>query len=227
MFNKGENIGWKGENPARRIELFPESSRDRFLLPEELPAFFRALAEEPNPIFQGFFLLSLLTGARRANVQAMRWSDVSFDLRRWRIPETKAGVPVVVPLTPLAFEVLEKLKEYRRPDCDWVFPGRRLNGGHLVTPNLAWKRLLKRAGLENLRIHDLRRSLGSWQALTGASLQVIGKSLGHLRQETTAIYSRLTLDPVRESVEKATDAIRVAAGGQLPRIGQNGGHSDE
>jgi site-specific recombinase XerD len=65
--------------------------------------------------------------------------------------------------------------------------------------------------LEDLRIHDLRRSLGSWQALTGASLQIIGKSLGHLRSQTTEIYSRLTLDPVRESVERATTAM-VAAG---------------
>jgi integrase len=81
--------------------------------------------------------------------------------------------------------------------------------------------------LANLRIHDLRRSLGSWQALTGASLQIIGKSLGHTRPETTQIYSRLTLDPVRESVEKATEAIRVAAGGRLPRIGENGGQDND
>ena len=227
MFNRAEDIGWKGENPASRIELFPEQSRDRFLLPSELPAFFQALAADPNPLFQGFFLLSLLTGARRANLQAMRWPDVSFELRQWRIPETKAGIPVVVPLTPLAVEVLEKLKEYRRPDCEWVFPGRRLNGGHIISPGFAWKRLLKRAGLKDLRLHDLRRSLGSWQALSGASLQIIGKSLGHTRPETTAIYSRLTLDPVRESVEKATEAIRVAAGGKLPKIGENGGQDND
>jgi len=74
--------------------------------------------------------------------------------------------------------------------------------------------LLERAGLKDLRIHDLRRSLGSWQALAGASLQIIGKSLGHLRPETTQIYSRLTLDPVRESVERATAAIIEASKGR-------------
>jgi integrase len=67
---------------------------------------------------------------------------------------------------------------------------------------------MKDAGLEeDLRIHDLRRTLGSWQARAGASLTIIGKSLGHKSQQATAIYSRLDLDPVRASVEQATAAM--------------------
>jgi len=66
-------------------------------------------------------------------------------------------------------------------------------------------------GFPSLRLHDLRRTLGSWQAITGASLQVIGKSLGHKSQQSTAIYARLHLDPVRESIEKATTAMLAAA----------------
>jgi integrase len=56
-------------------------------------------------------------------------------------------------------------------------------------------------------MHDLRRTLGSWQALGGSSLQIIGKSLGHKSMQSTEIYARLTTDPVRESVEKATQAM--------------------
>lgn len=67
-------------------------------------------------------------------------------------------------------------------------------------------------GLPDIRIHDLRRSLGSWQAVTGASGYIIGKSLGHKSQQATAIYARLNLDPVRESVERATEAMMAAAG---------------
>lgn len=211
MFNKADGLGFKGENPARGIEKFPEVSRDRFLMPEELPAFFKALAGERNPFLQGFFVLALLTGARRGNLTAMRWAEISWELRQWRIPETKAGMPVVVPLSPPAMEVLERLRELAKPDCEWVFPGR--HRGHLKDPMPAWRRLLTRAKLQDLRIHDLRRSLGSWQALGGASLHIIGKSLGHTRPETTAIYARLTLDPVRESVERAGAAI-LAAGKQ-------------
>jgi integrase len=68
-------------------------------------------------------------------------------------------------------------------------------------------RILKEAGIADLRIHDLRRTLGSWQAATGANSYIIGKSLGHRSQQSTAVYARLNLDPVRDSVNKATDAM--------------------
>ncbi len=66
--------------------------------------------------------------------------------------------------------------------------------------------------IADLRIHDLRRTLGSWQAKTGASMAIIGKSLNHKNQATTAIYARLDLDPVRQSVNTATAAMMAAAG---------------
>ena len=81
-----------------------------------------------------------------------------------------------------------------------------------MEPKKGWKRILERAGIDNLRIHDLRRTLGSWQAKTGASLAIIGKSLNHKNQTTTAIYARLDIDPIRDSVNKATDAMMTAAG---------------
>jgi integrase len=81
----------------------------------------------------------------------------------------------------------------------------------LVEPKKGWQRLLDRAGFSDLRIHDLRRTLGSWQAKTGASLLTIGKSLNHKSTQSTAIYARLDLDPVRESVNRATAAMLIAA----------------
>jgi len=77
----------------------------------------------------------------------------------------------------------------------------------LADPKKAWGRILKDAGIDNLRIHDLRRTLGSYQAATGANGYIIGKSLGHRSQQSTAIYARLNLDPVRDSVNKATDVM--------------------
>jgi len=61
--------------------------------------------------------------------------------------------------------------------------------------------------LTDLRIHDIRRTFGSYQAITGASLTIIGKSLGHKCSQATQVYARLHLDPVRASVEKATAAM--------------------
>ncbi|HUT89813.1 MAG TPA: tyrosine-type recombinase/integrase [Thermoguttaceae bacterium] len=212
MFNRAADVGWQGPNPCHGVKAFKEQSRDRFLKPDELPRFFQALEEEPSPILRGFFLTCLLTGARRSNVLTMRWDDLDFASAVWRIPDTKRGEPQLVPLCPPAMAILIALRPLAKDG--WVFPSTRRTkaGGHLTDPMPSWRRILKRAGLKDLRIHDLRRSLGSWQALGGASLQVIGATLGHSRPETTAIYSRLTLDPVRAAVNQATAAMLEAGG---------------
>lgn len=211
MFNKAINEWqiWKKDNPAHGIVKFPEHSRDRFLQADELPRFFQALSEEPNATIRDYILISLLTGARRANVLAMRWDDINFERAEWRIHKTKNGSSQTVTLSPEALGVLRNRKLLN--DTKYVFPG---NGklGYLVEPKRGWNRILASAGIENLRIHDLRRTLGSWQAKTGASLVIIGKSLNHKNPSTTAIYARLDLDPVRESVNRATSAMLSAAG---------------
>lgn len=209
IFGWAISAGLWHTNPATGIKNNKEKSRDRFLQGDELPRFFKALAEEENDTIRDYFLMSLLTGARRSNVLAMQWSDINFDRREWRIPETKNGLPQTVTLSPEAIEVLRN----RQSDAPnrYVFPGTG-KSGHLVEPKKGWKRILERAGIEDLRIHDLRRTLGSWQAKTGASLSIIGKSLNHKSQNTTAIYARLDLDPVRDSVNTATSAMLAAAG---------------
>jgi integrase len=199
---------FKGVNPVQGIKKFPENKRDRFLQSDELPAFFKSLAEEPNDTLRDYFLVSLLTGARRSNVQEMQWSEIHLDRGEWRIPITKNGDPQIITLTS---EVVEILRSRFDGSSQWVFPGSGMTG-HLVEPKKAWKRVLERAGISNLRIHDLRRTFGSWQAKTGASLLIVGKSLNHKSPSTTAIYARLDLDPVRESVDRATHAMLVAAG---------------
>lgn len=198
-------------NPAKGIRRNPEKSRDRFLQSDELPRFFAALATEPNPVIRDYILVSLLTGARRANVLSMRWTELNLEEGVWRIPVTKNGTPQNVPLSPETIEILSGRKDAAGAGEVFVFPGEG-ETGHLVEPKKGWLRVLEHAGLSDLRIHDLRRTLGSWQAKTGASLAIIGKSLNHKSHQTTAIYARLDLDPVRESVARATAAMLAAAG---------------
>ena len=207
IFNKATVSGlWKGNNPCNGVKKFKETSRERFLQPDELPKFFEALAEEPNDTIRDYFLLSLLTGARRANVQAMSWNQLNFERGEWRITVTKNGDPQTVPLV----EEAQKILLARQGNgSDWVFPGIGKTG-HLIEPKTGWHRICKRAGLEGVRIHDLRRSMGSWQASTGANLSIIGKTLNHKNVSTTAIYARLNIDPVREAMEKATSAMMTA-----------------
>jgi integrase len=241
-------------NPAKGIRRNPERSRDRFLQANELPRFYAALSAESNETIRDYFLVSLLTGARRANVLAMKWAEIDFERAEWRIPRTKNNDPQTIPLTPEAVAILEQ----RRPAATsvYVFAGAG-RSGHLIEPKSGWRRIFDRdelaqlealirgtgrqfvvaereslgeslararrdakrlrldttkARIADVRIHDLRRTLGSWQARTGASLSIIGKSLSHKSVQTTAIYSRLDLDPVRASVERATSAMLVAAG---------------
>jgi integrase len=207
MFNRGGDIGYGGANPAVGVKRFREEQRDRFLQAEELPRFFEALNAEPNENYRDALTIAILTGARRGNVLGMRWDDLDLDRGLWRIPAAvaKAGVSLVIPLVPAAVTLLQN-RRLAANSCPWVFPSRGKTG-HLVETKSVWKRILARAGLSNIRFHDLRRTLGSWQALGGSSLQVISKSLGHQQIATTMIYSRLTVDPVRESMQKATDAI--------------------
>lgn len=211
-FNEAEKIGYRGPNPAAGIKRFKETSRDRFLQVEELPRFFEAVAAEPNATLRDFFLLALFTGARRSNVCAMRWEQIDLMRGEWRIPDTKAGRPQVVYLPEPALRLLAERKK-AAGKCPWVLPSRG-ESGHLTEPKTAWKRLTTHAGIKNLRIHDLRRTLGSYQAIQGASLTIIGASLGHSQAQTTQVYARLTTNAVAESVNKAVGFIVASATAQ-------------
>ena len=256
----GRAIGWGylDSNPAKGIEDNTEKSRERFLKPGELPRLFAALDGEPNGAFRDYFLLALLTGARRNNVVAMRWCDLDLERGEWVIPMTKNGEPQRVPLVPEAVAILKARQEAAPDGARYVFPASRTDSklGHMSGERKAWLRLLDRdeiaqlrqrieaknakadgdgdetpahtlqrlhrvakrlkintdgARLDDIRIHDLRRTMGSWQARTGASLAIIGKSLGHKSQQATAVYARLDLDPIREAMETATAAMWRAA----------------
>jgi len=157
-----------------------------------------------------------LTGARKSNVMTMRWEQVDLTAGYWRIPDTKAGVPVVVPLVGPVVSILTA-RATTSDGSPWVFPGHR-RGDHMRHPETSWKRICTAASLADLRPHDLRRSLGSWMAGQNVSLPIIGKMLGHHTPQATMIYSRLSLDPVRLAVDKAALAI-LTAGEQTNLLG--------
>jgi integrase len=135
-----------------------------------------------------------------------------------------------VTLCPEAVEILKARQESTAGG--FVFPGTGRNWSHGRTEE-GVIRVMERAGIpygrneaNGVTLHDLRRTLGSWQARTGASLAIIGKSLNHKSQQATAIYARLDLDPVRASVNTATAAMLEAGGmkeggsGAMPKRGK-------
>ena len=207
MWNEGRRAGLcEGESPCRDVRRFKEEKRDRWLDAAELKALLAVLAT-CEPDVRDFFLVALFTGARRGNVASMAWADVDLDRCLWRIPgtEAKAGEPIIIPLVAPAVKVLRERLE-TVDGSPWVFPSRSRTG-HLVEPKRAWATIREKAGLPGVRIHDLRRTLGSWLAVAGTSLQVVGKALGHGDLRSTAVYSRLSVDPVKDALEKATGAM--------------------
>lgn len=190
------------ENPCIGVTKFKTRSRERFLTPDEFEKFFTALKTETNIAFRDYVYLSLFTGARQANILSMRWEDINFDLGIWRIPITKNKESQTVPLTNLALQVLVDRRDNNKDSDEWVFPSHSAVG-HIVEPKKAWWKFLGRAKLKDLRLHDLRRTLGSYMAMNNQSLQIIGKVLGHKSPAATQIYSRLAFDPLRQAMENA------------------------
>lgn len=210
MFNLATDWGlYSGVNPCTRIKKFPEVSRDRFVTPDELPRLWTALGTDPNPFVRVAFLVSILTGARRSEVLQMKWLDVDFTQNTWRIEHTKANR---VHLLPLPLPVIREIQKLPRMDGnEFIFCG-RWGRHHLVNISKPWARIRKAAGLDDVRIHDLRRTLGSWLVAAGASLPLIGKALNHSQAATTQIYARMQLDPVRLALEQnATKMLSMIA----------------
>ena len=208
MYNKAIEWGMiprNSENPAIGIKKFPEKSRDRFMSGDEICRFFKALETIPNDVFRDYVMLSLLIGQRRSDILALRWLDIDFENGQAYFAAPKNGEPIRVPLSTQAIKLLRQM--HARRTSDWLFPSQTSASGHYEEPKKTWQNLLARAGIENLRLHDLRRTLGSYEAIAGASLHIIGKSLGHKSPNSTMVYARLDNDPVRDAIQKATDKM--------------------
>lgn len=197
MFNLAIEWGMLPEshgNPATRIKAFREEKRDRFLSSSEIERFFEAVREEPDPVWRSFFLLLVFTGVRKSELLSAQWEDFNFEERTWRIPQTKTGRPHVLPLTAPVLHLLSQLPS--KDKSEWLFPSYG-KSGHREEPKRPWNQIRKKAKTPDVRIHDLRRTLGSWMAVQGFSLNLIGRVLNHTQVATTAIYARLSTDPLK------------------------------
>lgn len=209
ILNKGIEWGLDIPNPTIGIKKYQEKSRDRYLNSDEIARFIEAVDTYPDDYVRAYFLLSLYVGQRRSNMLSMRWSDIDFNNAVWRIEETKNGEPMNVPLVEQAMLILKDLRT--RSVSEWVFPSKTSKSGHYEEPKRAFKTILNKAHIENFRIHDLRRTLGSYEAITGTSLHIIGKSLGHKSSQSTEVYARLSLDPIRNAAQRACNQMTTLA----------------
>ena len=205
MFSLAEVWGWRpdGTNPCRHVKRYKEHKRERFLSPEETERLGQVLreAEEEMPSAVAAFRLLLLTGCRMSEIRDLRWEYIKDDCIE--LPDAKTGGRVV-PLGPEARAVLSAIP--REEDNPWVIAG-RLPGSHLTDLQRPWRRIRKQAGLEDVRIHDLRHSFASRALALGESLTMIGKLLGHTQVQTTARYAHLARDSIQTAAARITGSI--------------------
>jgi integrase len=198
-------------NPAAGIKLFKEHKRERFLNPEEIQRVNTELLDEPDWRWRAWFPLAVMLGTRRGELLSMRWADIDLNQRTWRIPETKTGNAHLLPLPAPVVAILEGLPS--RGNSEWTFPGDGASG-HLVEAAKAWQRIRARAGVPDVRIHDLRHTLASWPVAGGHNLPLIGKVLNHRQTQTTARYAHLSLDPVRAALEQTAALMTTERSGK-------------
>lgn len=201
-----------GSNPARGIKLWKENNkRERYLTQEELVRFMKALAAERSQTAADYFRLLLATGCRAAEAAKLQWSHISMERQQWHLPIGKSGKGRVIILNEVAMEILQ-----RRPRIEgnpYVFPG-RIPGQSIGNTTRAWRRVLKRAGIDwqNLRRNDLRHTHASY-LVEVASLHEIAGILGHANTSTTQRYAHLNDQRLRQCSSHVSSLMRAAASG--------------
>lgn len=209
MFACAQDWGFcdqKERNPAKGIKQYTQLSRERFVTHEEMPALAESINAEPNIYVRSLIWMYLFTGCRKSELRSIKWEDVNLKTRELKIGITKNGKPHYLPLNDSALGLLNELP--RQLDNPYVFCG-KLQGRPLVNIDGAWRRIRQRADLEDVCIHDLRRTVGSWLVQKGASLALIGKILNHKHLSTTAIYSRFSQKPIRDALDGHASDIAI------------------
>jgi integrase len=200
----------RGSNPCKGIAAYKEHKRQRFLSARELAELGTVLADVERervewPVVVPAIRLLIFTGARVSEILTLKWEWVDLERSCLNLPDSKTGAKTIHLNAP-ALNVLAEIE--RDPDNSHVIRG-RLPGKCLVNLSHPWARIRRRAGIPDVRIHDLRHSFAAVAAGAGSSLPIIGALLGHMQPQTTARYAHLAADPLK-AVNEAVGA-RIAA----------------
>jgi integrase len=223
LFNLAEAWGLRpdGSNPCRHIRKHPERRRERHLSPQEIGQLGKVLMDaeqtgsEPRPVINAIRLL-MLTGARLSEIQTLKWEYVRDEYLA--LPDSKTGAKRIV-LGRQAVQALQQIE--RLPDNPHVIVG-TLSGQHWTDLQRPWRRIRAKAGLPDVRIHDLRHTFASIAVGGGESLAIIGRLLGHNQVQTTERYAHLAPDPLRDSADRIASEISWAmSGGNRNRLAAN------
>jgi integrase len=218
LINFGIDLGLRppASNPAKRIKLYRESPRERFLTEDEMGKAAEAIATveregKISPHGAAGLRLALFTGARSGEITAIQWSHIDWQRRLVRLPDSKTNEPRTIHLSEAALEVIKTVPRVGK----FVIAGTKPNEFYKNLKR-AWIVAREYAGLQDCRLHDLRHSYASLAAGRGVSLQVIGKLLGHRVPQTTARYAHLARDAVAAVNDELGAAMQAAIAKKQP-----------
>ncbi|PID64350.1 MAG: integrase, partial [Gammaproteobacteria bacterium] len=201
---KGKKHGSKGAG----IEDFPEKERDRYVSKEELPTLIAAIEEE-DVYARSAIWLYLLTGFRKSELLSAKWEQIDMEQGQFILPDPKNNKPLYHPLSEGAKAVLSGIP--RMEGNPYIFCGRS-PGKPLSDIKSHWSRVRQRTGFTDLRIHDLRRTMGSWLVQAGNSLYLVGKILNHKDIRTTERYARFAQDDLKTALDQTGSNMMGIAG---------------
>lgn len=198
----GVDQGWLNDNPVSGVRLVPERKCERFLTGREIQALGKALRQAVSerrliPEYAAIIRMLALTGARKGEIEGLRWSEVDLERAIITKQQSKTGRKTIQ-LGSAALEMLRDLEQGR--SSEWLFPN--YNGkGHLKDTSRIFKILANEAGIEGVRLHDLRHTFASIGAASGLGLAIVGSILGHASASTTSRYAHLADDPLKHAAE--------------------------
>jgi integrase len=208
-FNLAIEWGWRDDNPANGFYRRVESPRERFLTKTEIDRLAAALDKAEDQRAAGIIRICMLTGARVGEVRQSRFEQFNLDLMIWTKPAatTKQRKMHRVPISEDVAAIVRQRKLIVPDTSPWLFPG-DVPGQPVIEIRRFWKNIQREAQIEDVRIHDLRHTFASLLVSGGASLEMIGKLLGHTQMQTTQRYAHLLDAPLREGVNAVAGVFR-------------------
>jgi len=200
MFNVAIDWSYCSENPVRKVKLFSEKDnlKERVLSEKEETGLLEESADHLKPII----LTALNTGMRRNEILTLKWNQIDLNLRFIQVLKTKSDKNRIIPINDVLLKILNALRE-KGGNCPYVFPNSK-TGKPLRTVRRSFENACRRAGIENMRFHDLRHSFGSRLIRKGVDIVTVQNLLGHHSVTITQRYTHSNLDQKREAVELLT-----------------------